>query len=172
MSARPVYFGPSGRLFGWWEAPRDPPRGVAVITDSVGYDSMCTHWAFRRLSEKLCLVGLAVLRVDLAGTGDSDDLPANARVVEGWKASLHQAADTAQAWSGNAPLALVGLRLGATLAAAVGAERTDVEALALLDPSPQGRTWFREQKALALTSGLGIGKPSVEEASTCTSRPA
>lgn len=163
MNPRPVHFGPRGGLFGWWETPAGPPRGCVVVSDSVAYESMCAHWAFRRLSARLAEMGLAVLRVDLAGTGDSMDVPESESLVEKWKWSLQQAADTARAWTEGAPLAFLGLRLSATLAAHAAAARNDVSALVLLDPSLQGRLWLREQKALALTSGLGIGKPAVEE---------
>jgi dienelactone hydrolase len=163
VTAKPVHFGPRGGLFGWWELPAATPRGCVVISDSTGYESMCAHWAFRKLSAQLATLGFAVLRVDLAGTGDSADLAETESVVEKWKWSLHQAADAARAWSGGAPLALLGLRLSGTLLAQVGAERDDVTALVLLDPASQGRLWLREQKALAMTSGLGIGKAAVEE---------
>lgn len=163
MTAKPVYFGPRGGLFGWWELPAKTPRGCVVISDSVAYESMCAHWAFRKLSAQLAELGFAVLRVDMAGTGDSADIAENESVVEKWKWSLHQAADAARAWSGGAPLALLGLRLSGTLMAHVAAERDDVNALVMLDPPAQGRLWLREQKALAMTGGIGIGKAAVEE---------
>jgi dienelactone hydrolase len=158
-----VHFGPRGHLFGWWEHPARAPRACIVISDSVAYESMCSHWAFRRLSSQLVGLGFAVLRVDMLGTGDSADVPPDESLVSQWKWSLNQAADAARAWTHGAPLALLGLRISGTLCAQVASERDDVTALALLDPAPQGRLWLREQKALALTSGLGIGKPSVEE---------
>ena len=163
MTRQPVHFGEGHRLLGWWERPAGAPRGVVVLVEPPAYEGMCAHWAFARLSTRLAAQGFAVLRVDLLGTGDSADLAEDAPVVDAWQRSVHEACDAARAWSAGAPLSLLGLRLGATLAAAVAAARDDVQALVLLDPSASGRTWLREQKALALTSGVGIGGPAVED---------
>lgn len=163
MTRQLLHFGEGHRLLGWWETSTTAPRGVVVLVEPPAYEGMCAHWAFARLSTRLASAGFAVLRVDLEGTGDSADLSGDAPVVEAWKRSAHEACDTAKRWSASAPLILLGLRLGATLAAAVAASRDDVQALVLLDPVPSGRTWLREQKALALTSGISIGGPSVED---------
>jgi alpha/beta superfamily hydrolase len=91
------------------------------------------------------------LRFDYEGTGDSageDDAPDR---VGHWRESIARAARHARELSGAGRLCLVGVRLGATLAAlesrAVGADR-----LVLWNPVVKGRAHARELQAMALTA--------------------
>ena len=68
----PVQFGPDRRLFGVLCRPRDSTPGTVVLLGNAGHDP---HYASARhavtLSRKLAARGMASLRLDYAGLGDS-----------------------------------------------------------------------------------------------------
>ena len=68
----PVRFGPDRRLFGILCRPRDSTPGTVVLLGNAGHDP---HYASARhavtLSRKLAAKGVASLRLDYAGLGDS-----------------------------------------------------------------------------------------------------
>lgn len=80
-----------------------------------------------------------MLRFDYSGTGDSAGDPIGAS-VDGWKEDIGTAIQELKDSSGLKSVSLGGLRLGATLAAAVGMERDDVDAVVLWDPVLDGKS--------------------------------
>ena len=72
-----------------------------------------------------------------------------------WVASVHVAIDTLKQRSNVQQVALVGLRLGATLAAIAAAARTDVCGVVAIAPVVQGRLYLRELRILAETAAVG-----------------
>ena len=68
----PVQFGPDRHLFGMLCRPRDSTPGTVVLLGNAGHDP---HYASARhavtLSRKLAAKGIASLRLDYAGLGDS-----------------------------------------------------------------------------------------------------
>jgi len=134
--------------FGWYHAARGPTRGVGVvICPSVGDEYLCGHRTLRVLAIRLADLGFPTIRFDYHGTGDSLGSERDPGRVAAWKRSLHGAIDELRAASGVDQVALFGLRLGGTLAAACAAERDDVRALVLWSPAINGRLYVREMKA-------------------------
>jgi alpha-beta hydrolase superfamily lysophospholipase len=150
----PMYFGPPGRrAFGWYHAPPvgTTPTGAVVICPPLGFEYINTHRSLRHLADRLAWAGVAALRFDYYGTGDSagtDDEPGQ---VAAWIESVHDAMAALREASNREIVALAGLRMGALLAAAA-ASRTRASSLVLWAPCPQGRTFLRELRALDLTS--------------------
>lgn len=146
-------FGAGHDLMGWYHPP--PPdqarRLGVVLCGPIGYDDLCVHWALRLLAERLATEGIPTVRFSYHGTGNSLGDDHQAGRVPAWLASIGSAIELLKARSGVERVALIGVRLGATLAAAAAAERSDVDALALYGPCLSGRTYVREQKALGLT---------------------
>ena len=72
-AAVPLFFGAASRsLFGWYHAPAEPRRATGVvICNPIGDDDVRAHRPLRHLAERLARAGLAVLRFDFDGTGDS-----------------------------------------------------------------------------------------------------
>jgi alpha/beta superfamily hydrolase len=149
---RPMHFGDEG-LFGWFHdcraaAPRDC---VAVICPPVGPEYTRSHRTLRHLADRLARAGIPALRFDYHGIGDSageDDDPDR---VWHWRNSIHGACLHALASSGRTRLCLVGVRLGASLAALEAAEsRADL--LVLWNPVVKGRAYARELQAMAMTA--------------------
>ena len=90
----------------------------------------------------------AVLRFDYAGTGDSAGDDHEPGRVAAWLASIRTAIHFLEA-AGCAHVSLVGLRIGATLAAAELSAGGGIAAAVLWDPYPTGRSFVRQQGMLA-----------------------
>lgn len=147
--AEPIAFGDAERpLFGWFHAARGVARDVvAVLCNPYGYDAMITHYSYRHLAEQLAQAGIAAVRFDYFGTGDSAGDDAADDRVDAWLASIDAARAEAKRRSGARAVALFGMRLGGLLAIAA-AQKSPVDALVVLGPSPSGRAAVRELRAL------------------------
>lgn len=145
MSFEPFYFGPRDqRLFGVYHPPsarRSVPAG-AVLCYPFLQEYFRSHRAFLRLAVLLAGRGWHVLRFDYSGCGDSyGDGP---RDPEAWAQDLQLAAGELRERGGRLSLALIGLRLGASLAASVAARVQPVDQLVLWDPVVDGPNYVRE----------------------------
>jgi len=165
VTSRALWFGPEERpLFGWLERPDGGRvRGAVVLCPPLGLEGVCSARAFRHLAQRLAGAGLATLRVDYDGTGDSAGRQDDPGRVEAWLASVRSAVDFVKA--AGAPLVVVvGMRVGATIAACEVARGGGVDGIVLWDPCASGRSYLREQQALGLFSlgAKGAGDGSVE----------
>ena len=148
--ARAIYFGPDDRrVFGWYHAPRsDEARDCAVVLCAPhGYEAVCSHRALRHWAEGLAAAGIAVVRFDYHGCGDSAGSDDDPERVRAWVDSIGDAIEAARIRSGASSIVLAGLRLGATLALTAASERDDVDALILWAATPTGRAYLREGRA-------------------------
>jgi pimeloyl-ACP methyl ester carboxylesterase len=141
---RPVEF---GGCFGWLH-PAAGSRGV-VLCNSFGYEQLSVHRVWRGLADQFAAAGLPALRFDWHGSGDSAGDYNDPERVRAWLESVRGAVARLRAETGVSEVALVGLRLGATLAALVAEELGDVESLALLAPVVSGKAYVREMRALS-----------------------
>jgi len=139
---RPVVF--DGQ-FGWLH-PAAGPHGV-VLCHAFGYDALCTYRGMRRLAEGLAERGIAVLRFDYPGTGDSAGDASEPGRWRAWIDSIRQAVALLRQSTGVERVSLCGLRLGATLAALAAQELGDVDGLVLLSPVLSGKNYQRELRA-------------------------
>ena len=166
---RPIFFGASERrLFGIYEPPvrvRSDALGI-VLCYPWGPEYLHAHRAMRRLSAMLSAAGHHILRFDYHGTGDSGgDMVTE--TLNDWESDVQTAAAELREIAPDGGIALVGLRLGAVLAARAAAlMHGSVNALVLWDPvidGPAYRTELFEQcKVAHLMSGGAIarsGKP-------------
>ena len=155
LTVRPHYITQDGRqLFAWHHSPRrDGRRGAAVVLcPPLGSDYICAYRAWRILAERLAAIGFDVLRFDYEGTGDSaGDLAEHGRVAA-WLRNIEAVVTEARMLAGSGEIALVGLRIGATLAVQAAVARGGVERLVLWSPFSSGRAYVRELKALAQLS--------------------
>ncbi len=133
----PLYLGTQERrLFAVYEpaAAKDRRTRAAVLCHPWGAEYVYAHRTLRQLAVKLSAGGFHTLRFDYFGTGDSggEDSEANPAAAE---ADVESAIEGLQDIVGVARVALIGLRLGATLAARAAMRRQEhVEALVLWDP--------------------------------------
>lgn len=142
------------RCFGWLHSPEEQPaRKVGVvIVPGVGRDARCGHKPLRLLAEQLAAMGFPVLRYDHPGQGDSLPLAEGEEALEAWTDGVARAAKALREAAGLDEVVLVGLRLGATLAALAQAEAAGI---VLLAPVILGRRWLRELKVAGAVGGTG-----------------
>jgi pimeloyl-ACP methyl ester carboxylesterase len=169
----PIVF---GQLFGWYHAPSHPMRdGGVVLCNPFGYEAMCLHRCYRVLAEQIAASGLAVLRFDYHGTGDSAGTDHDPERLSAWLASITAAVDELRHRAEVTKVSLVGMRLGATLATLLGLEQQDPNLLGLVLWSPYltGRAFVREMRMMQ-TAGAEQAFASAEDrgASPATMRKA
>ena len=147
LGPTPVYFGdPGSRLFGWIHRPTSQVRSTAVLLcNPLGDDVVRAHRSVRHLAENLCAGGgFPVLRFDFHGTGDSAGTERDPGRLDAWRRDIGLAIDELRARTGANEVAIVGLRLGATIAAEVATQRTDVASVVLWHPFSGGSRFTAE----------------------------
>lgn len=104
---------------------------------------MRTYRAVKNLAEGLAQSGMHVMRFDWSGTGDSAGRVRDAR-LDTWRQDLAIAAEELLDLSGARKLAIVGLRIGASLAAqaCAGPRPVAADTLVLWDPVVRGSAWL------------------------------
>ena len=126
----------------------DRDHGV-VICPPIGQEHVRAHWALRQLATVLSRAGFHTLRFDWFGVGDSAGELADATLAR-WRENLVDAARALRERGGVQEVALVGLRLGATLAA-LGAAAVRPSAIVLWDPVVEGARYLDELGRLTRT---------------------
>ncbi|HEY0777633.1 MAG TPA: alpha/beta hydrolase [Gemmatirosa sp.] len=145
----PRFFGDTGRqLFGVYH-PASAAPGVSAQVRRTGV-VLCypgpqeyrqAHWAYRRLAGLLADGGVHVLRFDYVGTGDSAGASSDGSLAQ-WADDVRAAARELQDVAGVRRTALVGLRLGAVIAARACAAGLAVSDLVLWDPVVRGTEYL------------------------------
>lgn len=171
MLPLPHYFGtPLPALFGHLHLPADGvQRGPAVVLcPAFGQEAMSSHRALRVLAERLAAQGCACLRFDPPGTGDSADWlgPGHERGLAAWPEAIGQAIDHLKAVLGVTEVVVVGLRLGALMAALASESRKDVAAMVAWAPLVRGHAFVRECKAFGMATLARAGLPARAQAGT------
>jgi pimeloyl-ACP methyl ester carboxylesterase len=119
-----------------------------LLCSGIKNDAMTGHRSFRQLANALAACGYPTLRFDYPGTGDSADPedPQHGSIEAWavWQKSIHTAIDLLRRQSGAEQIVLIGLRLGATLAATVASQRDDVAAMVMLAPVLRGRSYINQ----------------------------
>lgn len=148
MRAR--YFGPPARrLFGVFDEPA-PGRSSevgAVLCYPHGVDYDSAYRSFRLIAFRLAKAGVQVLRFDYLGTGDSSGEIEDTSVPE-WIDNICTALHELRGAHELREVSLVGLRLGATLAALAAADCQIVDRVVLWEPVVDGGEYVRGLRAL------------------------
>jgi len=145
----PLYFGPADApLFGAFHAPEAAARSIGVLLcQPLGHEYIRAHRTFNQLAASLARAGFPVLRFDYFGTGDSSGADEQASVAR-WTADVHTAIDELKDTASVERVAVLGLRLGATIALAAAETRADIARLVLWDPVIDGRAYLAELERL------------------------
>ena len=154
VTRHPHYFGPGAdATFGWYHhAERPIARDcVAVICAPIGPEYTRSHRTLRHLADRLARCGVPALRFDYHGIGDSPGDENDANRFDHWKRSIATAVAHARDVSGCERVCLIGVRLGATLAA-LDAEEVGADLAVLWNPVVKGRAYARELQAIAMTA--------------------
>lgn len=143
-----LHFGQDQRLFGLRSEPLTRPRQTAiVICPSWGAESMRCYRGLHLLAQQLAERGYDTLRFDYSGTGDSADVEAEDAPLTQWRRDIADAAAELRELSGAPRIALLGLRLGALLAAHA-AEAAQADELLLWDAPDNGQLWCEQMQQL------------------------
>ncbi|HEY7449031.1 MAG TPA: alpha/beta fold hydrolase, partial [Vicinamibacterales bacterium] len=136
-------------LFGVFDEPvvDNASAGGVVLCYPHGADYATAFRTFRILSTRLARAGFHVLRFDYLGTGDSSGNIDDASLPQ-WIDNVATAVEELRKWRDIREISLVGLRLGATLAALAAAESQQVDRLVLWEPVTDGREYVATQRAL------------------------
>lgn len=143
---RPFYFGTSQKaLLGIHHPPlaKRPRACGVVLCHPMGQEYIHCHRAFRQLAIHLAQAGFDVLRFDFYGCGDSagDGDQGN---IDQWLADIGTAISEIKDAAGLTKAFLVGARLGATLAALAGTQRSDLRGVVLWEPIVDGKAYVEE----------------------------
>lgn len=151
MSARieaelPFYFGPERALFGMFHACGASTRKGVLLCPPLGQDQIRCHRLYRQLAQALVNEGVAVLRFDYYGTGDSAGDSADVD----WErciADTVAAAAELRKRSGIDQIFAFGARLGGSIALASAAQARFAGVVAW-DPVLDGRAYVEQLDAL------------------------
>lgn len=139
----------------------DHPETVLVLCEPFGEEKRCAFRMFVRLAWQLAELGIATLRFDLSGTGDSGGDHAEATWQQ-WQDETAAALQAAPALSGARQTAILGARAGALLAAPAAAS-SSTAAVILLEPILTGDDMVadleRRQKIKELMTGAASPGP-------------
>ena len=144
-------------------APAGSRRGAVVLAGPMALERQTASITWRRWAERLASHGFEAWRFDYRGSGESTGAFKGACMSD-WLSDLRAVA--ARATEGGGPLALMGLRLGALLAARAFADDLG-DALLLWEPPPSGRDALMEVLRRRLASDFmeGVsGPPATREA--------
>ncbi|MEX2375254.1 MAG: alpha/beta fold hydrolase [Dehalococcoidia bacterium] len=142
-----------GPLAAWLHQPSSQATGaLAVICPPIGFELVHTHRTLRRLADELAAEGVAALRFDYHGTGNSPGNGEEAGLGARWQNDIRSIVDFGRSELGARHVTLIGLRLGGLLAA-TSASSAGADALVLWSPVAKGRRYMREWDALSRVGG-------------------
>lgn len=142
------------RLFAIYEPPAraDGRPRAALLCYPWGTEYIYAHRTMRHLATQLTACGYHALRFDYFGTGDSGGEPTDVD-LSSLESDAGSAVEALRDISAVPRIALIGLRVGANVAARVaGRQLEEVQALVLWDPILCGREYVQ---ALAATEPGG-----------------
>ena len=141
IQERPIEFDSDGRrLFGMLYRPEDTPRAGVVFSNAFGEERKSACRMMVTAARALADEGLAVLRFDYRGCGDSEGAFRDATVSTRLD-DVRQAQQVLREQTGVDRVGLLGLRLGAALAARA-AETDDAAFLVLWEPVVAGGAYL------------------------------
>jgi alpha-beta hydrolase superfamily lysophospholipase len=138
----PFFFGPDAGLFGMYHAPSVPARRAVLMCPPLGQDLIRCHRLYRQLAQSLAGEGMAVLRFDYHGTGDSAGDSADVD----WERCVRDAntaADELRRRAGVDRVVAFGARLGGGVALAA-AEQARFHEVIAWDPVLEGDRYVAE----------------------------
>lgn len=158
------------RLFAVHHRTTAPARRAVVMCHPLGEEKLWSHRVFVSLARELAAAGFATLRFDFRGEGDSarrfEDADLESRVED-----AVFAVDAVRTLEPSiTEVTLLGLRLGASVAAAAAGRRKDVDRLILWDPVVDGSAYMQNFLRLQLMAQMAIHRRVVEDREALAAR--
>lgn len=147
----PIFFGQKSSLYGCNHLTADFRHAPAlVICQPTGHEYERCHRAMRQLAVQAARKGVSALRFDYYATGDSAG-DSEELSLSRMRLDIEQAVQYWREKTGAASIILVGIRLGATLAAQLASNCLEIDSLVLYAPVLDGETlladWQRDRQA-------------------------
>ncbi len=162
---KPFFFGESSSaLYGVLHMPAPQTahdRGV-VICAPLGYENVVHYRNLAVLARHLAEAGHPVLRFDWPAVGDSAGNETDPDLVARWIESITVAARTLRHLADVDAVDVVGLRIGATLAAVAAARGAEISDLVLWAPFTTGASYLREMRAFHRLAELENREPTAQ----------
>ncbi len=122
--------------------PAQPvPAAALLFVHPFAEEKKCSHRVFVEAARAAAAAGCVALRFDFRGCGDSSGAFEEADLTA-WRADLRTAFAYAKGRLGAKRIGLLGLRLGATLAAELAEEELDLAFLMLWEPVTDGERYL------------------------------
>jgi hypothetical protein len=143
-------------VFGVFHDVSDRAVSTAVLfVAPFGYDDICAYRGLRTWALSLADEGVAALRIDLPGSGDSGGSPRDAGRAASWPHAVAASAAWLRERTAARRIVAIGLGLGGLVAGQAVVDGADIDDLVLWGTPARGKTLVRELKAFAR---LGISK--------------
>ncbi|HEX9997618.1 MAG TPA: hypothetical protein VGB45_10770 [Abditibacterium sp.] len=142
-----AFFFPTGddlQLFGVWRGPQNARRAW-ILCPPFAEEEKSARRVLTLIAQKLESRGEASLLFSFRGTGDSQGELQNS-TLSAWRKDLGMARTELQNRAPDAEIALLGVRLGASLAAQEAAN-LGAQKLVLIEPLLSGRSFLMQQNA-------------------------
>lgn len=151
-------FGRGNSLFGFFQGVTSQPLNhVAVICNTIGFESVRLDKSVRHLANSLADSHCASLRFDFSCTGDSGgDDASNAEV---WLDDIVEAVNEARRLSGCSRVILIGFRLGGLLTR-IAAANLHIHGLILIQPHVSGVEAIREMQIMHASASRQAHDPT------------
>lgn len=150
------------RLFAGLHRPVNRPDRGLVICHPLGEEKLWAHRVMVTLARDLADSGIAVMRFDFRGEGESDrdfaqsDL--NTRIAD----ASHAMDCMLKIFPSLTDLTVLGLRLGASVAASAASRRRDISRLILWDPVVDGAAYAQTVLRLNLMQQMALHRKVIE----------
>ena len=158
------------RLFAALHAPDRPTSSAVIMCHPLGEEKLWSHRVFVSFARDLASAGFLVLRFDFRGEGDSDREFEEAD-FESRIADARLAVDfIRRSQPSVTEITLMGLRLGASVAAAAATRVPDVRQLLLWDPVVDGEAYMQSFLRLNLMYQMSVHRRVVENRDALVAR--
>ncbi|MES1947447.1 peptide synthetase [Salinisphaera sp. C84B14] len=143
---QPFFFGAGGALYGAYHQPpahAPGPETALLICQGIGYEYMRAYRACWQLAETAAARNAHVLRFDYACTGESHGRQHEASWAR-WVANTGEAIAWLRDTTALSHVRIVGVRVGALIAAAASAQTRERRRLLFWDPVVDGETYLKQ----------------------------
>jgi pimeloyl-ACP methyl ester carboxylesterase len=131
-------------------AAAEPSCDIGVVVcPPFGWDEMASYRPRREWADALAQQGIATLRLDLPGTGDSYGYPTDHGRVDAWTGAIGEAAAWLRQETGCRRIVAIGIGVGGLLAYCATAQGATIDDFVLWGAPGRGRTFIREMRTFA-----------------------